>query len=68
MLIFDRAHREDALAAIAEAGTNCLPVLIDGSGTTGDALLTYDGLLSEGTPDPIAVEVSEDAPAVLNFT
>ncbi|MGW6287903.1 class I adenylate-forming enzyme family protein [Streptomyces sp. NPDC055107] len=68
MLIFDAAHREDALAAIEEAGTDCVPVLIDGAEDIGHALLTYDDLLSEGAPDPVAVEVFEDTPAVLNFT
>ncbi|MDR7303773.1 class I adenylate-forming enzyme family protein [Haloactinomyces albus] len=29
MLVFDAAHRDDALAAIASAGTGCLPVLLD---------------------------------------
>lgn len=68
MLIFDAAHREDALAAIAEAGTECEPVQIDAHPTVDRAVLTYADLLSEGAPDPVAIEVTEDTPAVLNFT
>ncbi|GAA1934660.1 long-chain fatty acid--CoA ligase [Streptomyces durmitorensis] len=68
MLIFDAAHREDALAAIAEARTDCVPVLIDAGPAGGQDALTYADLLAEGAPAPIAVEVAEDAPAVLNFT
>ncbi|MFE5111786.1 class I adenylate-forming enzyme family protein [Streptomyces sp. NPDC056663] len=68
MLIFDVAHREDALAAIAEAGTDCVPVLIDAAPATDHDVLTYTDLLSEGAPVPVAVEVSEDTAAVLNFT
>ncbi|MGW6204410.1 class I adenylate-forming enzyme family protein [Streptomyces sp. NPDC055089] len=68
MLIFDAAHREDALAAIAEARTDCLPVLIDAGPATGQDDLTYADLLSQGTSAPTTVEVDEDTPAVLNFT
>ncbi|WP_328865050.1 class I adenylate-forming enzyme family protein [Streptomyces sp. NBC_00304] len=68
MLIFDAAHREDALAAIAEARTDCVPVLIDAGPAGGQDNLTYADLLSEGTSAPTAVEVGEDTPAVLNFT
>ena len=68
MLIFDAAHREDALAAIAEARTDCVPVLIDAGPAGSQDDLTYADLLSEGTSAAIAVEVGEDTPAVLNFT
>ncbi|MGW6022169.1 class I adenylate-forming enzyme family protein [Streptomyces sp. NPDC055099] len=63
-LFFDAAHREDALAAIAEAGTDCLPVPLDGDAPGA----SYETLLAEGSADPVAVEVDEDAPCVLNFT
>ncbi|MGW6305272.1 class I adenylate-forming enzyme family protein [Streptomyces niveus] len=68
MLIFDAAHRDDALAAISDAGSDCVPVLIDAAPATGRAVLAYADLLSQGTPDPVAVETTEDTPAVLNFT
>jgi acyl-CoA synthetase (AMP-forming)/AMP-acid ligase II len=69
-LVFDAAHRDDALAAIEAAGTDCLPVLIDdphGPDRTAD-VLEYRGLLAEGEPGTVCVEVDEDAPCVLNFT
>ncbi|MFF4340999.1 class I adenylate-forming enzyme family protein [Kitasatospora sp. NPDC001540] len=68
VLIFDGAHREDALAAIAEAGTDCLPVELDGATDAAKAGLSYAGLLAEGGDAPVAVEVGEDEPCVLNFT
>lgn len=44
VLVFDAAHREDALAAVAAAGTGCLPVLLDDAGTAaGTAVKTADG-------------------------
>ncbi|MEU6874336.1 AMP-binding protein [Streptomyces sp. NPDC046751] len=82
-LVFDAAHRDDALAAIEAAGTDCLPVLLDdgpdpaaGRAPDATALLGYRELLAEAgaghnavpAPDPIAVDVDEDAPCVLNFT
>ncbi|MGY4274323.1 acyl-CoA synthetase (AMP-forming)/AMP-acid ligase II [Streptomyces sp. M18.1] len=71
VLVFDEAHREDALAAVAAAGTDCLPVALDASATDDGPQATtvsYDGLLAEGGTEPVAVETDEDAPAVLNFT
>ncbi|GAB2806440.1 class I adenylate-forming enzyme family protein [Streptomyces daliensis] len=67
-LVFDAAHREDALAAIAAAGTGCLPVPLDppASPQTGEA--AYDALLAESADDPFSVDVAEDEPCVLNFT
>ncbi|MFD3652202.1 AMP-binding protein [Streptomyces sp. NPDC058620] len=68
VLVFDEAHREDALAAIAAAGTDCLPVLLDDQDTAEGELLTYEALLGEGDEAPVEVDVDEDAPCVLNFT
>ncbi|MEV5551182.1 AMP-binding protein [Streptomyces sp. NPDC052309] len=70
MLVFDEAHREDALAAVAAAGTGCLPVALDPAAAAAGAPapLPYDDLLAEGDAGPVAVDVAEDAPAVLNFT
>ncbi|MER5630535.1 class I adenylate-forming enzyme family protein [Streptomyces nitrosporeus] len=80
VLVFDAAHREDALAAIEAAGTGCLPVLLDGTGPVPPGTgpipsgsgpgrpLPYSALLAEGDEAAVAVEVTEDAPAVLNFT
>ncbi|MFH9083699.1 AMP-binding protein [Streptomyces sp. NPDC017673] len=64
-LVFDAAHREDALAAIAAAGTDCLPVPLDGA-QPGE--VSYGDLLAEGDETPFHVEVREDDPCVLNFT
>ncbi|WP_030263156.1 class I adenylate-forming enzyme family protein [Streptomyces violens] len=84
VLVFDAAHREDTLAAIAAAGTDCLPVPLDDIPSdavptddvpgTGPAGVSYADLLAEveveaeGTGHPVAVEVDEDEPCVLNFT
>ncbi|MFE3152202.1 class I adenylate-forming enzyme family protein [Streptomyces sp. NPDC059218] len=73
VLVFDAAHREDALAAIEASGTGCLPVLLedgeDPAATPGDAaVLGYRALLGEGDATPVAIDVDEDAPCVLNFT
>ncbi|MGW6267522.1 class I adenylate-forming enzyme family protein [Streptomyces sp. NPDC055060] len=67
-LIFDEAHRADALAAIAEAGTDCLPVHLDGTPDGASPGIAYEALLAEGGADPISVDVDEDSPCVLNFT
>ncbi|MBO0914679.1 AMP-binding protein [Streptomyces laculatispora] len=67
-LVFDEAHRDDALAAIAAAGTGCLPVPLDASAFPEAAEAGYDTLLAEGDEAPFAVEVAEDEPCVLNFT
>ncbi|MET7360478.1 AMP-binding protein [Streptomyces sp. NPDC005562] len=64
-LVYDAAHREDALAAIAAAGSECLAVPLDGA-QSGD--VAYGDLLAEGDEAPVHIEVSEDAPCVLNFT
>ncbi|MFD7181286.1 class I adenylate-forming enzyme family protein [Streptomyces sp. NPDC059904] len=63
-LVYDAAHREDALAAIAAAHTECLPVCLDGA-QPGE--VSYDDL-AEGHEAPFRVEVDQDAPCVLNFT
>ncbi|MFB7369281.1 class I adenylate-forming enzyme family protein [Streptomyces sp. NPDC056222] len=67
-LVFDAAHREDALAAIAAAGTDCLPVPLDDPLEPGSSAVAYDTLLTEGDDSPFLVEVDEDEPCVLNFT
>ncbi|MEU9023118.1 AMP-binding protein [Actinomadura sp. NPDC048394] len=64
-LLFDAAHRGDALAALEAAGTGCLAVQYDGD--AGD-VLAYRDLLAEGTGDRVCVEVAESDAAVLNFT
>ncbi|MDH6142427.1 acyl-CoA synthetase (AMP-forming)/AMP-acid ligase II [Kitasatospora sp. GP30] len=58
-LLFDAAHREDALAARTVAEVDCLAVEFENG---------YAELLAEGSPEPVCVEVAEQAPAVLNFT
>jgi len=65
VLVHDAAHREDALAAVAAAGTGCLPVCLDDP-RPGE--VSYAALLAEGREVPFRVEVDEDAPCVLNFT
>ncbi|MFF4082759.1 class I adenylate-forming enzyme family protein [Streptomyces sp. NPDC001777] len=67
-LVFDAAHREDALAAIAAAGTGCLPVPLDAPHEAGPGEVPYDALLAEGDEAPFLVEVDESEPCVLNFT
>ncbi|MGV9279362.1 AMP-binding protein [Streptomyces sp. NPDC003730] len=73
-LIFDAAHREDALAAIAASGTGCLPVPLDAPADAGPGEVPYTALLEEGAGSggdhegPALVEVDEDQPCVLNFT
>ncbi|MFD8176052.1 class I adenylate-forming enzyme family protein [Streptomyces sp. NPDC059709] len=67
-LVFDAAHREDALAAIAAAGTGCLPVPLDAPSEPGPAEVSYPTLVQEGDEEPDLVEVGEDQPCVLNFT
>ncbi|MFG3246254.1 class I adenylate-forming enzyme family protein [Streptomyces sp. NPDC048187] len=67
-LVFDAAHREDALAAIAAAGTGCLPVPLDAPHASGPGEVPYDALLAEGDEEPFLVEVDESQPCVLNFT
>ncbi|MFD8346546.1 AMP-binding protein [[Kitasatospora] papulosa] len=71
-LVFDSAHREDALAAIAAAGNECLPVPLDEEPEealpSGAPPVTYSTLLAEGDAAPFLVDVDEDEPCVLNFT
>ncbi|MFI0349371.1 class I adenylate-forming enzyme family protein [Actinomadura sp. 9N407] len=64
-LIFDAAHGADALAALGAAGTDCLPVRLDGE---DDDALRYAQLLAEGDDVPVYVEVGEHDACVLNFT
>ncbi|MEU5056089.1 MULTISPECIES: AMP-binding protein [unclassified Streptomyces] len=74
VLFFDAAHREDALAAIAAAGTGCVPVLLDDTSTEADTAtdtpgtVRYRELLAEGSTEAVTVDVSEDDACVLNFT
>ncbi|MFF8845299.1 class I adenylate-forming enzyme family protein [Streptomyces sp. NPDC015127] len=68
VLVFDAAHTEDALAAIATAGTACVPVPLDGRQDPGSSEVAYDTLLAEGDDAPFLVEVDEKQPCVLNFT
>lgn len=58
-LLFDAAHREDALAARTVAEVDGLAVEFENG---------YAELLAAGSPEPVCVEVAEQAPAVLNFT
>jgi acyl-CoA synthetase (AMP-forming)/AMP-acid ligase II len=51
-LVFDATHRDDALAAIAAAGTGCLPVPLDGPVEAGSHEVGYDALLAEGDGTP----------------
>ncbi|WP_426362335.1 class I adenylate-forming enzyme family protein [Streptomyces sp. E-08] len=67
-LVFDAAHREDALAAIAAAGTGCLPVPLDAPHEAAPGEVSYDALLAEGDEAPFLVEIDESEPCVLNFT
>ncbi|MGX1128549.1 acyl-CoA synthetase (AMP-forming)/AMP-acid ligase II [Streptomyces glaucescens] len=67
-LVYDAAHREDALAAIAAAGTDCLPVPLDDPETPDPVEVGYADLLAQGAGAPFHVEVGEDEPCVLNFT
>ncbi|MFG2518354.1 AMP-binding protein [Streptomyces sp. NPDC048527] len=79
VLVFDAAHREDALAAIAAAGTGCVPVQLEaapaheGTSPATDtpeslAIIDYRDLLAEGSTEPVRVDVTEDYACVLNFT
>lgn len=68
VLVYDAAHREDALAAIDAAGTDCLPVPLDPPQAPDPREVRYEDLLAEGRQEPFLVEVSEDEPCVLNFT
>ncbi|MFB7712475.1 class I adenylate-forming enzyme family protein [Streptomyces sp. NPDC056105] len=68
VLLYDAAHREDALAAIAAAGSDCIPVALDGSQEVRPGEIRYEDLLAEGAEEPVRVEVDEDQPCVLNFT
>ncbi|MFC8535837.1 class I adenylate-forming enzyme family protein [Streptomyces sp. NPDC057249] len=71
-LVYDAAHREDALAAIAAAGDDCLAVPLDeepdGNVPPGAPAVTYSTLLAEGDAGPFLVDVDENEPCVLNFT
>ncbi|MFF5352073.1 long-chain fatty acid--CoA ligase [Saccharopolyspora hirsuta] len=59
VLFTDAAHVEMAREVVDRAGTACEVVDYDGD---------YADLLAAGAEDPVAVEVAEDDPAVLNFT
>ncbi|MES4907147.1 MULTISPECIES: AMP-binding protein [unclassified Streptomyces] len=68
VLVYDAAHREDALAAITAAGTECLPIALDEPDGAQPREISYADLLAEGAGTPVRVEVDEDTPCVLNFT
>ncbi|MFJ6775017.1 AMP-binding protein [Kitasatospora sp. NPDC091257] len=75
VLLFDAAHREDALAAVDASGTDCLPVefesgfaaLLAESEAADEAVGEVAGDAA-GAAGPVCVEVGEDDPCVLNFT
>ncbi|GAB3210867.1 Acyl-CoA synthetase (AMP-forming)/AMP-acid ligase II [Marinactinospora thermotolerans DSM 45154] len=70
-LLFDTAHRDIALAAIAGADTGCVPVRIDtdeAAPAPASGELSYQALVRAGREGTVAVEVGDDDPAVLNFT
>ncbi|MFJ8931983.1 AMP-binding protein [Streptomyces sp. NPDC102364] len=70
VLLFDEAHRDDALAAVEAAGTDCLPVALDAS-DEGAEVVEYGALLDSvpaGDTSVQIVEVDEGDPCVLNFT
>ena len=74
-LIFDAAHRDDALGALASSGAECLAVQFDEAdrsalprGVPSCGGLSFGGLLAEGSTDRVCIEVGGDDPAVLNFT
>ncbi|MER6144975.1 AMP-binding protein [Streptomyces sparsogenes] len=67
-LVYDAAHREDALAAIAAADTGCLPVPLEAPHDGPLNTVPYGELLAEGDEAPFRVEVDESEPCVLNFT
>ncbi|WP_030613863.1 AMP-binding protein [Streptomyces sclerotialus] len=67
VLVFDAAHREDALAAIAAAGTGCLPVLLDettADGALHTAVTAYGTLLAEAAPYPAGSEAAQGTEGV----
>ncbi|MET9591824.1 AMP-binding protein [Streptomyces sp. NPDC006516] len=71
VLVFDAAHRDDALAAVEAAGTGCLPVQLDAVDEHAPAdphVVPYAVLSAEGDDTAVAVETAEHDPAVLNFT
>ncbi|MCQ4209021.1 acyl-CoA synthetase [Streptomyces longispororuber] len=63
VLFVDAERLDTARAALQKAGTDCLLVAYEGQGAFG-----YAELLTEGSEEPVAVEVDEHDPAVLNFT
>ncbi|WP_393053904.1 long-chain fatty acid--CoA ligase [Streptomyces sp. LN549] len=66
VLFTDSAHAETARRAVARAGADCLVVDYDNA---VEGVTHYSALLAEGAAsEPVAVDVSEDDPAVLNFT
>ncbi|MFD0920669.1 long-chain fatty acid--CoA ligase [Saccharopolyspora rosea] len=65
VLLVDAEHADVAREAVENAGLRCTLISYDG-GTNG--VEDYAGLLSGGSPKPVAVEVREDEPAVLHFT
>lgn len=70
-LLFDAAHREDALAALDAAAVDCLAVEFE-SGFESEFESGFAALLAEGEAAvgvaPVRVEVAEDDACALNFT
>jgi acyl-CoA synthetase (AMP-forming)/AMP-acid ligase II len=59
------AHLELVRKIVDAHSLDCLVVDLDNS---AGGTVAYDALIAEGSTDPVAVDVDEDAPAVLNFT
>ncbi|MES0836912.1 AMP-binding protein [Nocardiopsis tropica] len=65
LVLVDAANLPTVRAIVDSRAPDCLVVVLDGN--AGDAL-GYAALLAEGDPGPVAVDLDEDSPAVLNFT
>ncbi|GGU33598.1 class I adenylate-forming enzyme family protein [Nocardioides albus] len=66
-VVFTGGPHLDLVRKIVDAhNLDCLVVDLDNGTSPGTT--AYDVLLTEGTTEPVAVDVDEDAPAVLNFT
>ena len=62
------AHLELVRKIVGAHGLDCLVIDLDNGTAPATGTTAYDVLLAEGSTDPVAVDVDEDAPAVLNFT
>lgn len=65
VLFVDSSHAEFALKVIADGGLDCAVFDYDNCAPGADH---YRDLLGDGLEDPVAVDVGEDAAAVLNYT